>query len=40
MPGGADAGEAMCTNPNIAVISFTDLPGAGRRSPRLPASTS
>jgi len=31
LPGGADAGEAMCSDPNIAMISFTGSSHAGRR---------
>jgi benzaldehyde dehydrogenase (NAD) len=31
LPGGADAGEAICTEPNIAMVSFTGSPGVGRR---------
>jgi benzaldehyde dehydrogenase (NAD) len=31
LPGGAEAGEAMCSDPNIAMISFTGSTRAGRR---------
>ena len=31
LPGGASAGEAMCTDPNIAMVSFTGSTGVGRR---------
>src|SRR5215468_9373077 len=31
LPGGADVGEAMCTDPNIAMISFTGSSHAGRK---------
>lgn len=31
LPGGADVGEALCTDPNIAMIAFTGSTGAGRR---------
>ena len=31
LPGAADAGEAMCTDPNIQMIAFTGSTGAGRR---------
>jgi benzaldehyde dehydrogenase (NAD) len=31
LPGGADAGEAMCTNPLIGMICFTGSTGVGRR---------
>ncbi|MDH7796085.1 MULTISPECIES: benzaldehyde dehydrogenase [unclassified Beijerinckia] len=31
LPGGADAGEAMCTDSNIAMISFTGSSHVGRR---------
>ncbi|MCE7003553.1 benzaldehyde dehydrogenase [Kibdelosporangium philippinense] len=31
LPGGADAGEALVTDPNVRVISFTGSTGAGRR---------
>jgi benzaldehyde dehydrogenase (NAD) len=31
LPGGAEAGEAMCTDPNIRMISFTGSTAAGRR---------
>lgn len=31
LPGGADAGEAMCSDPNIAMISFTGSSHAGRK---------
>ena len=31
LPGGADAGEAMCVDPNIAMISFTGSSQAGRK---------
>jgi benzaldehyde dehydrogenase (NAD) len=31
LPGGADVGEAMCSDPNIAMISFTGSSHAGRR---------
>jgi len=30
LPGGADAGEALVTDPNVRVISFTGSTGAGR----------
>jgi benzaldehyde dehydrogenase (NAD) len=31
LPGGAEAGEAMCEDPNIAMISFTGSSAVGRR---------
>ena len=31
LPGGADVGEALITDPNVAVISFTGSTAAGRR---------
>jgi benzaldehyde dehydrogenase (NAD) len=31
LPGGADAGEALCTDPNIGMIAFTGSTGVGRR---------
>ncbi len=31
LPGGADVGEAMCVDPNIAMIAFTGSTAAGRR---------
>jgi benzaldehyde dehydrogenase (NAD) len=31
LPGAADAGEAMCTDPNIRMITFTGSTAAGRR---------
>jgi benzaldehyde dehydrogenase (NAD) len=31
LPGGADAGEAMCTDPHIRMIAFTGSTAAGRR---------
>lgn len=31
LPGGADVGEAMCSDPNIAMISFTGSSHAGRK---------
>jgi benzaldehyde dehydrogenase (NAD) len=31
LPGGADAGEAMCTDPNIQMIAFTGSTTVGRR---------
>jgi benzaldehyde dehydrogenase (NAD) len=31
LPGGADVGEAMCSDPNIAMISFTGSSQAGRK---------
>ncbi len=31
LPGGADVGEALCTDPNIAMIAFTGSTGVGRR---------
>jgi benzaldehyde dehydrogenase (NAD) len=31
LPGGAEAGEALCTDPNIAMISFTGSSQVGRR---------
>ena len=31
LPGGADVGEAMCSDPNIAMIQFTGSTAAGRR---------
>lgn len=31
VPGGADAGEAMCKDPNIAMISFTGSAGGGSK---------
>jgi benzaldehyde dehydrogenase (NAD) len=31
LPGGADAGEALCTDPNIAMIQFTGSTATGRR---------
>jgi benzaldehyde dehydrogenase (NAD) len=30
LPGGADVGQALCTDPNIAMISFTGSTAAGR----------
>ena len=30
LPGGAEAGEALCSDPNIAMIQFTGSTGAGR----------
>ncbi|MBU1385178.1 MAG: benzaldehyde dehydrogenase [Brevundimonas aurantiaca] len=30
-PGGGDAGEALCSDPNVAMIQFTGSTGAGRR---------
>ena len=31
LPGGAEAGEAMCTDPDIAMVSFTGSSNVGRR---------
>jgi benzaldehyde dehydrogenase (NAD) len=31
LPGGAEAGEAICTDPDIAMVSFTGSSGVGRR---------
>lgn len=31
LPGGADVGEAICTDPNIAMVAFTGSTGAGRK---------
>jgi len=31
LPGGVEAGEAICTDPNIAMIAFTGSSGVGRR---------
>jgi benzaldehyde dehydrogenase (NAD) len=31
LPGGVEAGEAICTDPNIAMVSFTGSSNAGRR---------
>lgn len=31
LPGGAEAGEAICTDPNIAMIAFTGSTAVGRR---------
>jgi benzaldehyde dehydrogenase (NAD) len=31
LPGGADVGEAMCADPNIAMIAFTGSSAAGRK---------
>src|SRR5271170_2275006 len=31
LPGGAEAGEAICVDPNIAMVSFTGSSGVGRR---------
>ena len=31
LPGGAEAGEAICTDPNVAMIAFTGSTGVGRR---------
>lgn len=31
LPGGADVGEAICTDPNIAMVAFTGSTGVGRR---------
>jgi benzaldehyde dehydrogenase (NAD) len=31
LPGAAEAGEALCTDPNIAMIQFTGSTGTGRR---------
>jgi benzaldehyde dehydrogenase (NAD) len=31
LPGGAEAGEAICTDPNIAMVSFTGSTAVGRR---------
>ena len=31
LPGGAEAGEALCTDPDIAMIAFTGSTGVGRR---------
>ena len=31
LPGGADVGEALVTDPNVAMISFTGSAGVGRR---------
>ena len=31
LPGGAEAGEAICTDPDIAMVSFTGSSNVGRR---------
>lgn len=31
VPGGADVGAAMCSDPNIAMVSFTGSPGVGSK---------
>ena len=31
LPGGADVGEAICTDPNIAMVAFTGSTSAGRK---------
>ena len=31
LPGGAEAGEALCTDPHVAMIAFTGSTGVGRR---------
>jgi len=31
IPGGADVGEAICSDPNIQMVSFTGSPGAGSK---------
>jgi len=31
LPGGADAGEALCTDPHVRMIAFTGSTGVGRR---------
>ncbi|HEX4021531.1 MAG TPA: benzaldehyde dehydrogenase [Acidobacteriaceae bacterium] len=31
LPGGADVGEALCTDPNISMVSFTGSTAAGRK---------
>ena len=31
LPGGAEAGEALCVDPDIAMISFTGSSAVGRR---------
>src|SRR5262249_57452516 len=31
LPGGAEAGEAICTDPDIAMVSFTGSSAVGRR---------
>ena len=31
LPGGADVGEAICTDPHIAMVAFTGSTGAGRK---------
>jgi benzaldehyde dehydrogenase (NAD) len=31
LPGGADAGEALCRDPNVRMIAFTGSTGAGRK---------
>jgi benzaldehyde dehydrogenase (NAD) len=40
LPGGAEAGEALCSDPNIAMILFTGSSNVGRRSAKLRASIS
>ena len=40
LPGGADVGEALITDPLVRVISFTGSTAAGRRSASWPAGTS
>jgi benzaldehyde dehydrogenase (NAD) len=39
LPGGAEAGEAICTDPDIAMVSFTDRAASGGASASLRAST-
>jgi benzaldehyde dehydrogenase (NAD) len=39
VPGGAEAGEALCTDPNIAMISFTGSTNVGRRVGELAGKT-
>ncbi|MGE0593085.1 MAG: benzaldehyde dehydrogenase [Vicinamibacterales bacterium] len=31
LPGGADVGEALCTDPNVAMVAFTGATSTGRR---------
>ena len=39
LPGGADAGEALCLDPNVAMISFTGSTQVGRRVAELAGKT-
>ena len=40
LPGGVDVGEAICTDPNIAMVAFTGSTKAGRRCRRALRQTS